>query len=179
LHEQKNKGTIRNYDIYDKYVNYINGQANKPRTELPHNNKLILNKPVIHCRVASHLTKVLLDTGATCNVIDAQELNKLKEKFKMYPSNRTIYCANSSNMSCIGEVILNFEVGGNISQEKFLIVNNLKNNKCIIGIRTMKKIGLELNITKECASINHISIPLISKINAATCDQGKGRTPKL
>jgi hypothetical protein len=117
----------------------------------------------------------LLDTGATCNVIDKMFLENLRDQriqLNITPLQCAVRCANDSNMDAVGEVILPIEIAGSESWEKFIVINSMRNYNVIVGVRTMKKIGIEVCLKKDCVVVNGSQIKLEGQIDAATMVQG-------
>ena len=173
---RKPKRVERNIDIVDKHVNFINGHGKKPKKAILKNE--CINKPLVLGRVHQVRSNILLDTGATCNLIEKKWIDKLEaeKKVKCYitPTNSYIQCANQSNMACVGEVILPFSIGGSQCDEKFLIVNKLpKSVDVILGLRSMKRLDIRLSLRQDCAYIQNIAVPFECKITAATTVMAK------
>ena len=66
-------------------------------------------------------------------------------------------------MESCGSVSLEIELGGIISRQSFIMVNNLF-PRVFIGIKTMKNIKIEISPNKECITVNRKNLPYISGI---------------
>ena len=161
--------------LVDKYVDYVNGQGEMPEEyclEMRPTNAKVENKPVVFCRYFNEKQLTLLDTGASCNVIGDHFVNILKKK---YPLNieksriSSIKCANGSSMECFGEVKIPFSIGGSSNMLRFLVVSGLSRDyTAIIGLRSMKSLGLKLSLKNDCVYWRNILIPFESIINPET-----------
>ena len=60
----------------------------------------------------------------------------------------SVTCANGSKMESCGSVSLEIELGGIISRQSFIMVNNLF-PRVFIGIKTMKNMKIEPTQTKN------------------------------
>ena len=138
----------------DKIVNYVNGYGNMPKCIKPKSHQET-NKPVVLARYNGVRGKTLMDTGATINLISKQFLDEIEaQSFKVQlkrGSSKSIRCANGSVMKCHGEAIINFSMGGINCQENFHVVEDfVKNIDAIVGIRSMKKYGMNLSLEDDC-----------------------------
>jgi len=129
------------------------------------NAELARNKPITHGQVNGEKCKVFLDTGSDTNVIDERYLiNNLKVSCdKIKRSKKIVKCANGSKLFTKGIVELPVQIGIENKILKFIVVSALFPN-IIVGIRGMKTLNLELNISEGCVMSRGIRIPFISKI---------------
>ena len=97
------------------------------------------NKPIVKTRLNGRQVLSLMDSVASCNLIDHKliECLKLKSDIQIKPTDCSIACANSSVMNPLGETILTFSLAGTIVPMKLVIVD-LHSVDCIIGLRAMK-----------------------------------------
>jgi hypothetical protein len=113
------------------------------------------NKPIVRGRCAGHKTQLFLDSGAETNVVDAQFVKDLQLRqypIKFAPSKGNIKCANGSTMPVLGFAIMSVEMGPSKMMQKFMVVPNLF-PRVIIGIRTLKTMGITINPTEDCAFV--------------------------
>lgn len=112
----------------------------------------------------------LMDSGATCNLIDRKMIDNIKEKceIKVSQNSCNVACANNSAMQTHGETVLIFSLGGTTVRMKFIIVSDLHNVDCIIGLRAMKKLGVTFDFGKDNLILNGIIIPFESVVFPST-----------
>lgn len=176
--EYRQRSKIANYskkeksepNDVNKYLNYINGKG--PFPEEIHSCMLTnSNKPIVFARFNERKGKTLLDTGASCNLIGKKFLSSIRDKWFSGQVDSTkkpiIKCANNSKMDCEGEVTLPFSIGSVRTEIKCYVVNDLSVD-AIIGLRTMKRLGLRLALDQDCVFCNNIAIPFESIINQST-----------
>jgi predicted aspartyl protease len=112
-------------------------------------------------------TKFFIDSGAEINVVNHEFIKILINKqypVKFFPTASRIQCANGSKMSVLGEAILSFDIGGVRTTQKFTVVNDLF-PKIIIGIRTMKTMGIQIDTSSDCIYMgNNVQVPFISRV---------------
>ena len=144
------------------HVAFINGNCERPKKGYWD------NKPVIKLRLSSNNMKVLLDTGATCNVISSQMCSNMGMSDKIQPSNRIISCANNETMKIVGEVYLDVCLPHVLVREKFIVVDHDQMDIPILGIRSMKKAKISVNAHRNCIFANGVCIPFISEIHTPT-----------
>jgi hypothetical protein len=181
----KFKGNVQSNDddMVKKQLMYINGNGSKPKGNLykvPREHQFV-NKPVVKCRINGDQVVGLMDSGATCNLISKSLFDVIDEKDKceFQRTKNKITCANNSNLKCFGEVSLNFSLAGLTSMVKFYVVDGLRSFQTIIGLRTMKKLGIQFNFQRDCIILNNIEIPFESKVIPATTIQQKGNVKSL
>ena len=144
------------------YVSFVNGNCERPKKGYWD------NKPVIKLRLSSNNMKVLLDTGATCNVISSRMCSNMGFSDKSQPTNRIISCANNETMKIVGEVYLDVCLPHLLVREKFIVVDHDQMDIPILGIRSMKKAKISVNAHRNCIFANGVCIPFISEIHAPT-----------
>jgi len=150
----------------EPHAQYINGQGGQPKRRLTK----LDNKPLITCRVDDKKCFALMDSGASCNLISKDFLKTIKASSILNKDcNKTISCANNTNMHCLGEIGLPLTVGLKTSVEKFLVVNTITGPcNAIVGIRSMKSMGITIKPSHECIYVNNIAIPFEGNINCST-----------
>ena len=161
IKQKKRKPTI-----VEKYVNYVNGHGNRPKENLALN-----NKPIVRCRFNGVVCNTLLDTGATCNLLDAEFFKELNEQNPIRLNskiNQVVRCANSSEMNCLGETTIRVTIGTTTSLVKFLVVQNLGSHQAIIGLRQMKNWDLKFSFKNDCIYHNSLAIPFEGCIKPST-----------
>ena len=169
IKERLSKATLE-----EKYVNFINDQAAKPR-EILHSYEPTLiskrrsekarNKPIAECSIGSRKVKVMFDTGADLNVISEELCKELKAQnnaIRIYESNTKIRCANGSEAQCVGKVKLSVAVGPILTTHVFDIMPDIFPH-LYIGIRSMKKFGIDVMASEDCIEIQGIKVPFMSK----------------
>lgn len=125
----------------------------------------INNKPLVHCKISDKPCKVLLDSGSEVNVIDKDfllhsigvQMSDLKPLYK------SIRCANGSSMAYYGSVNLNVNIGVSTKPISFIVAPNIR-PKVILGVRSMKTLGCELDLKKNCAIVQGVQIPFMGTI---------------
>lgn len=183
--EFKFKKRVHNKDenIVNQQVDYINGNGSLPKEEFyNHSDRYqFVNKPVIKCRINGDSVVALMDSGASCNLISKSLFDIIQEKDKceIRKTTNRITCANNSNLGCFGEVDLNFSLAGLTSAVRFYIVDGLRNFQSIIGLRTMKRLGIQFNFQRDCVVLNNIEIPFEFKTIPATTVVPKGNVKSL
>lgn len=165
---KSNKQVIVDDIVLNQHVSYINGVGKKPKQPL-HN----VNKPVVTCRFYGKQGDTLLDTGATCNLMDSKFLRKVEDdEFKMtinQNDRHDIKCANASRLKCIGSVMIPFSIGGSTQLTKFFVVDDLSAGvPVILGLRSMKKMDIHISVKNDSAFINSVAIPFKTTIVPAT-----------
>jgi len=123
------------------------------------------NKPLIDGKINERPCKVLLDSGSEVNVIDKNFLfNKLKaDKSSLKAPNKSIRCANGSIMRHDGTISLQTSLGVHRGKAPFIVAPNIS-PPVILGIRSMKSMGCELNLGKSCAVVQGVELPFVGKI---------------
>ena len=169
-------GQAQKPTLLDKQVAFIEGRGPRPNDqdvgELPKikANVSFHNKPVIKCRLNGDRVSTLMDTGATCNLLSKEifDVIRAKDDCHLQRTNNRVSCANDTSLNCLGEVSLHFSLGGITMLVKFLVVDGLKNCQAIIGLRTMKKLGIQFDFKRDCIILNDIMIPFDSHVSPAT-----------
>ena len=115
-----------------------------------------------------------MDTGATCNVIPKHFLS---ENSKVRPTGKRISCANNGNMKCFGDVFLDIWLPGCVTEENFVVVDNNNMKTAIIGVRSMKKLGINMDLKNSRCIMNGTYLPFSSSVEKATTykHQGNGK----
>lgn len=153
------------------WINYIDGKGRKPKCETVISNSYsekARNKPIVKGQIEGKSGKIFCDSGAEVNLINSEiafELQKYDPNINIFSRNLNIKCANGTTMSNKGAVILTLQLGGIISKQEFILVDNLF-PRVIIGIRTMKDIGLKIEPEHDCIRVQGNVIPFISKVDA-------------
>lgn len=166
--------------LCEKYVQFINGNGSKPRQVLKKesdntNNRYKLSdtKPIVSCRFNSVRGLVLVDSGASCNLITRSYLNRLSHNGSQINIQRSlvnkISCANDSHLTCHGEAVISFSIGGIVCPTNFLVVDHLMSGvDSILGIRSMKRMRISIRPTDDCVYVHNIAIPFERSIRSAT-----------
>jgi hypothetical protein len=170
------------HGLIEAQVSFIEGKGPNP---LPVYSKFrrdeVTNKPVVKVRLHGKQVLSLMDSGATCNIIDKRLVDCLKMKmdFQIKPSDCTIACANMSAMQSFGETVLTFSLAGTTVPMKFIIVNGLPNVDCIIGLRSMKRLGVQFDFDQDAIILNKIIIPFESVVHPSTTIPDLGNAEEL
>lgn len=170
-------------DKEDKHVRswdqYINGQGSKPKYPLRktianipetvvNHPREVQDKALTMCRIEGRKTKVLFDTGATQNVISSNFFNEINQaqNIKVKRTNKILKCANNSRLDCLGNVILEVQIGNTVCRKIFTIVDQLS-QKVIVGIRGMKASGIVVDMKRNGIFCRNEFIPFIGKISSS------------
>lgn len=159
------------------WADYVKGSCKKPKENFPvkyaptlisqSRSEPARNKPVVMGRCFGKRVKLFIDSGAEVNVVNnsfVQELIKDQYPVKFFPMMSKVQCANGSKMAVQGEALLPIEIGGIKATQKFSVVNDLF-PKVIIGIRTMKTMGIRIDATSDCIYMgNNVQVPFISRV---------------
>lgn len=156
---------------------YIHGKGRRPKQTgaktliSEHHAELARNKPLVEGRCAGVKTKLFLDSGAELNVVDYNFVLRLLEQDLKVPfkaGTSQLQCANGSRMVVMGYASLPVQVGCATVTQKFSVVKDLF-PKVIIGIRTMKTMGLVIDPANDSVVVNGaVRIPFVSKIHPET-----------
>jgi hypothetical protein len=183
-----NKKTfVRNSTLLDRQVAFIEGRGPRPMAEemesslRPRKSANFYNKPVIKCRLNGDRVSTLMDSGATCNLLSKEAFKTIsgKDGCRLQTTNNRVSCANDTTLNCLGEVSLHFSLGGITTLVKFLVVDGLRNCQAIVGLRTMKKLGIQFDFKNDCVILNDIIIPFESYVSPATTVQREGNDTSL
>jgi hypothetical protein len=162
----------------EKWVDYIYGRGRKPahpKTLISESrSEVAANKPLVRGVCDGTLTQLFLDSGAETNVMDANfffQLQNKNQKLALRSSKGTIRCANGSKMRSVGIAFVKLSFGNVNTVAKFTVVENLF-PRVIVGIRTMKGVGMILEPHKDCARVGNEEIPFVSKVVAPSEYQG-------
>lgn len=183
VHSKKGKVFVSSNEQTNKlispWLNYIEGNARKPKCKTVisnSNSEKAANKPIVRGFVGGKRGKIFCDSGAEINLINtdtAIALQKLNPKSIIRPNKCNIKCANGSLMENKGVISLEMRLGGKSCKHSFILVDSLF-PRVILGIKSMKTMGLIINPSKDCVEINGVSIPFISKIECVTNEQENG-----
>jgi TolA-binding protein len=151
-----------------KWITFIEGNGKRPKTLSrtsnrekqgyaqtlisSHHSETARNKPIIMGRCAGQKTQLFLDSGAETNVIDSRFLKELQNKqipIEFIQSKANIKCANGTRMPIMGYANLSVEIGPIKAKQRFMVVNELF-PRIIIGIRTLKTMGVVISPTEDC-----------------------------
>ena len=171
----------------EKWVQYVNGNGNKPKrhysTQTVITNRrpeLAANKPIVKAKVENTPVKLFCDSGAECNTINLELFKKIKESqpsLMVYRDDSRIKCASGALIKCVGIVNLTLTLGEHQSIHPFKIIPNMF-PEIIAGIKLMKRMGLRVNPAKDCVEIGGTKIPFISKVREETFhNQGNDVVP--
>lgn len=178
---------VRRYELESQWADYIDGKRNKPKTPLHRNlnnqtqitgrrPELAANKPIVSCLCENVPVKLLLDSGAECNVISSELLHELRKKQpELREDNRTtrLKCANGQFMNTRGTINLTLRIGQSTSRHPFRIVDGIFPD-LICGIRMMKGSNITIQPTTDCIFINNERIPFLSKTIIENCSSTQG-----
>ena len=103
----------------------------------------------------------------------------MKTDIQIKSSDCTIACANKSAMENYGEAVLTFFLAGTIVPMRFIIVNDLRNVGCIIGLRSMKRLGVQFDFQRDNIILNKINIPFESVVHPSTTMPDWGNAEEL
>lgn len=129
------------------------------------NQEKAANKPVVKGMCNNREVKIFCDSGAEINVADlamVEELKKQDSSITIRQSSKVIRCANNSRMNVLGWVRLNVKIGESYRNCKVWVVPKLF-PRLILGIRTMKAIGISIDLVNDCIRVHNRVIPFISK----------------
>lgn len=162
----------------EKWVEYIYGKGRKPKYQKTliseSRSEGAANKPLVCGKCEGTVTKLFLDTGAETNVMDAsffRELQSKNKNLKLIASKSVIRCANGSTMRSLGITFVKLSFGNVNTIAKFTVVRDLF-PRIIVGMRTMKGVGLILEPQKDCVRVGNEEIPFVSKVVAPSVVQG-------
>jgi len=132
----------------EAWTQYIVGQGNRPKKALKSEtvisssrSELARHKPIVRAKINNMEKKILVDSGADCNVIDEetfQTLCKSDSNIRILRKNARLSCANSSPLNVVGYTVLALSLGGKEFRAKFVVVEKIF-PRVILGIRTMKR----------------------------------------
>ena len=135
------------------------------------------NKPIIEGRCAGVKTRLFLDSGAELNVIDhefVRDMIRQQLPVKFTAATSQVQCANGSKMSVVGYVSFSVQMGCSTVIQRFSVVRGLF-PKVIVGIRTMKTLGIVLDPAKNGILVNgNVRVPFVSKIFPGTVFETMG-----
>lgn len=126
------------------------------------------NKPIIKGKLENKTGKIFCDSGAEINFIATETAELMKRennKCLIFSNKYNIKCANGSHMKNNGVIELELEIAGKRSKQRFAIVDNLF-PRVIIGMKTMKDIGLKINPKNSGVEINGNFVPFLSKVES-------------
>lgn len=174
LHKGQQKKDSNNIE---KWVQFINNQGDKPKFKKVRDfdNKTLItignkerarNKPIVMAKIEQTDVKILFDSGAECNVIDKNLLNKIKDNsnIKCEQFNGRIKCANGALQKVLANCWLTIDIGGHKSRHPFRVVDGMF-PQLIAGIRLMKSIGISVCPQKDCIKFKNQIIPFISVVD--------------
>ena len=178
-YERKQIGKCTDKSIV-AWTQYVEGQGGKPKISLKKewnrytptvidSNSQTRNKALVLCQIEGRATKILFDSGATQNVISAElyrEISRSKN-MKIRKTNRSLKCANNSKLTCVGNVILNIQIGSTRCKKIFTVVEDLS-QKAIIGIRGMKASNVVVDAGKNGIFCNNEFLKFVGKIATPT-----------
>lgn len=157
--------------LCNEYANYIEGKVPKPVRGL---SKMHTNhKSVIEMRIDSSRAKTLLDTGASCNLISKKFVERIGG-FEMLPPKGSIRCANASPMRMVGRVHVRVHLGRGSEVMDFAVVEDMPDVDAILGIRSMRRLGVDLDLKRSGALVDGLFIPFIGEIVSSTTVAGNG-----
>jgi 5-methylcytosine-specific restriction endonuclease McrA len=134
------------------------------------NRERAANKPIITGTCQGQKTKIFCDTGAEVNVVDlkfVQELRGRDSLIKIRKTSKNIRCANDSSMNVVGWVRLNIKIGEYSKWCRVWVVSKLF-PRIILGIRTLKDMGICVDPPNDCIRVQNDTIPFVSKVRPET-----------
>jgi len=154
--------------IAGKYHQNSYGKTKNQAALTVHNKQVaskVDNKPLIEGKINNTSCKILLDSGSEVNVVDKEFLlSKLGvDQSMIKPQKKMVRCANGTLMRHCGTVNLDTNLGVKNTKVSFIVAPCIYPS-VIVGIRSMKSIGCELNIKRECAVVQGIDLPFAGKI---------------
>ena len=156
------------------WAEFIDGKRRRPSCDKTliseSNQEKAANKPIIKGMCQGKEAKIFCDTGAEVNVADFQFVQQLREKdpsIKLRKTSKVIRCANDSNMNVVGWVRLNITIGEFTRQCKVWVVSKLF-PRIILGIRTLKDMGICVDPPNDCIRLQSEAIPFVSKVRPET-----------
>ena len=171
-----------------EWADFIEGKRNRPQHHWYANraNKTLItqrrpekaaNKPIIQCSCEGANVKLLLDSGAECNVISEELLYKLMDgnpQISVTRKQTHLRCANGNLMSSGGIAWLTISMGGKETKHPFKIVNGIFPD-IIGGIKMMKHCNISIQPANDCVIVDGRRIPFLSKVHEEmTQSQGNG-----
>ena len=163
-YKKKNSKPEKDVEI-NQWLGYINGENKKPKTVISSSNtEVARNKPVVKAEINGIEKSVMLDTGCESNVIDKVFLAKIADNksLKIIEKEGYLKCANGSPIKVIGYTVVPVKFGNFITNMKFTIVDKIFPN-VIIGLKYMKKVGINILPAEDAIKIRDLRIPFISK----------------
>ena len=165
------------------WADYVKGNStNKPSSKTlitSSNSEVARNKPIIRGKLEGFQGKFFLDSGADINIIDSSLLKKIQARRRnilVSKSKASLRCANGSTMTSLGEVRLDMKFGETNISDKFIVIDSIF-PRVFIGLRTLKKLRMNISPEDECAYINNDKFPFISTIDEnSVINQGNMRS---
>lgn len=159
----------------ENWANYIEGHGKKPSTRLQTNvNPTLItmrrperaaNKPIVTCRCETVPVKLLFDSGAECNVISTdllQKIMKVQNKIKLSGQTSNLKCANGEIMRTCGTAWLTLEIGHLTTRHPFKVVEGIFPD-IICGLRMMKGCSITIDASQDCVYVGRAKIPFMAK----------------
>ena len=161
-----------------EWAEYIEGRRSRPfngRKELIGKAPTLItnrrperaaNKPVVHAMCEGLPAKLLLDSGAECNIISTDLLKKVHLKstgIRIMTKRDRIRCANGTTMQSRGTVWLNIKLGTKISKHPFKVIPGIFPD-LIGGIKLMKAAQISINASQDRVVVGSERIPFLSKV---------------
>jgi len=170
----KEKKPVKVYsNEVEQWSNYIDGKGKKPKHTYV--DVVKTNKPIITATVENKQRNVFLDTGAELNVISSDvafNIIRNNNHVRYNKVSRNLKCANGTIMSSLGKVELNVSVVPGHSEKMIFDIVSKINPQILIGIRQLKKSGININASKNVAVVNGLEIPFKSRIYCPTTFSG-------
>ena len=169
---RKSKAKVEKRTEIDDVCDYVNGI--KPALPKTYAETVIsksypekaANKPLVDCESGSKRCRILFDTGAETNIADLNTVMELMREDKTIPflKRKTfVKCANGSLMTVCGYTMLDIAIGKHLTRVKFMVVEELL-PRFIIGIKTMKKEGINVIPEDDSIQIRGQKLKFVSKI---------------
>src|SRR6266498_2730975 len=109
-------------------------------------------------KIKSQEVDVIIDTGASTNIITKTLLDKLNIKIEE-SSNKIFTSANGKDIIALGKVKLNFEIQEKKLPIKLQIIES-KKEKVLIGMKWLKRMKVEINLENDTVKIVRRKIPI-------------------
>ena len=119
-----------------------------PHTDAGTINKLFIEGfHALYCvQIGELKVAALFDTGTSINAILSKFFRSIHNQLKIIPMDRKVVSADGNSLGPVGEVHVKFQLGKVIFNDRFLILDNLKQDM-ILGLpwQSNYKIGCDWN----------------------------------
>ena len=119
-----------------------------PHTDTTTINELFIEgfHALYHVQIGGLKVAGLFDMGTSINAISSKFFRSIHHQLKIIPMNRKVVSADGNSLGPVGEVHIKFELGKVVFHDRFIILDNLKQDM-ILGIpwQSNYKIGCDWN----------------------------------